>query len=226
MIKGIIFDFGLVISTPRPKTLVRAYEAELGIARDTLNPILFESPAWQAALVGRLGITAFWHTIGPQLGLPTRSAADAFRRRYYADEKANPAVLELIRRLRVRYRLAILSNHPPGLSGWLRDWGIRDDFAVVYCSGDEGRVKPDPVVYTETLARLAVRPDEAVFIDDTAGHVAAGRALGIHGIHFTHARQLASDLAALLGDQSLASLSPPTNGISPAVSATTKERSP
>ena len=197
-IRAVIFDFGLVISAPRPAALFHDYEAELGIARGTINRIMFESPAWREALVGRLTMEAFWHAVGPELGLASRSEVDAFRRRYYSDEAVNPAVLGLIRRLHGRCRLAVLSNHPPGLDQWLRDWQIRDLFDVLYCSGDEGRMKPDPAVYQTTLARLGVRPPEAVFIDDTTGHVEAARALGIHGIVFADARQLQDDLDALL----------------------------
>jgi putative hydrolase of the HAD superfamily len=202
MIKAILFDFGLVISAPRPSARFRAYESELGIAGGTINRIMFDSPAWQDALVGRLTMQAFWFAIGPSLGLTTQPQIDAFRSRYYRDEAANPAVLSLIRRLYGDYRLAVLSNHPPGLDDWLREWGIRDLFDVLYCSGDEGRVKPDPVVYLATLDRLGVRPAEAAFIDDTKGHVAAARALGIHGIVFSDAQRLEKDLESLLNQDS------------------------
>ena len=199
MIRAIIFDFGLVISRPRPTDTVAAYEKDLGLTRGSIHQIMFDSPAWREALLGRLTMQAFWNVIGPSLGLGTPQAIDAFRRRYYADESANPLVLEIIQRLFGHYRLAILSNHPPGLNQWLIDWKIRDFFDAVYCSGDEGRVKPDPAVYRITLDRLGVQPQEAIFIDDTADHVTAAQALNIHGIIFQHARQLAGELDSLLG---------------------------
>ncbi len=198
MIRAVIFDFGQVISASRPAARFAAYENELGIARGSINRIMFDSPAWQEALVGQRTMKSFWYCIGPSLGLATPEAVDDFRRRYYADEAVNPAVLDLIRELHASYRLAVLSNHPPGLGQWLADWGIQGYFDVVYCSGDEGCAKPDPAAYRSVLERLGVTPPEAVFIDDTAGHVAAARELGLHGIVFTHARQLARDLATLL----------------------------
>jgi HAD superfamily hydrolase (TIGR01509 family) len=88
--------------------------------------------------------------------------------------------------------LAVLSNSPPGLSNWLREWDLLDFFDFVFCSGDEGIVKPDPAVYLKTLKRLGVKPDEAVFIDDTAEHVEAAQTLGLHAIHFTNAAALAN----------------------------------
>lgn len=198
MIKAIIFDFGRVISAQKPMSLFRDYEKELGIAPGTINRIMFGSPAWEDALVGRKTSEEFWHAIGPQLNLHTPEAVDAFRQRYHADEAINEDVLEIIRRLHGRYKLAVLSNSPPGLARWLDDWGILDLFDVVFCSGDEGVKKPDPAAFQITLERLGVAPREAVFIDDTLGHAKAAEALGVHGILFTTAEALEKELDALL----------------------------
>lgn len=198
MIKAFIFDFGRVISTPRPAACFQAYEDDLGLARGSINRIMFDSSHWQEALVGRLSMKAFWHRIGPSLGLATPEAVNAFRRRYYGDETVNQEVANLIRALHDTYRLAVLSNHPPGLDHWLENWGLRRYFDIVYCSGDEGCAKPDPAVYRATLARLGVKTSEAIFIDDTAGHVKTARTLGLGGIVFTGAQHLAQDLAPFL----------------------------
>jgi putative hydrolase of the HAD superfamily len=200
-IKAIIFDFGRVISAQKPMSLFRGYEEELGMEPGTINPIMFGSPAWQDTLVGRKTAKEFWHAIGPQLNLHTPEAIDEFRHRYHADEAINADVLDLIRRLRRqgRHKLAVLSNAPPDLSQWLADWGILDLFDVVFCSGDEGVVKPDPAAFEITLERLGIAPEEAVFIDDTLGHVQAAQSLGIHGLLFTTADALTDQLDSLLG---------------------------
>jgi HAD superfamily hydrolase (TIGR01509 family) len=58
--------------------------------------------------------------------------------------------------------------------------------------------KPDRAIFELTLARLGVRAGEAVFIDDSPGHVEAARALGIRAIHFVTAEALRSELNDLL----------------------------
>jgi putative hydrolase of the HAD superfamily len=200
MIKAVIFDFGRVISAQKPMSLFRGYEEELGIEPGTLNPIMFGSPAWEDALVGRKTGEEFWHEIGPQLNLNTLEEVGTFRRRYHADEAINEGVLDLIRRLRSegRYRLAILSNSPPGLARWLDDWEMLDLFDVVFCSGDEGVMKPDPAAFEITLERLSVAPEEAVFIDDTMRHVKVAQEVGLHAILFTTAEALVDELDSLL----------------------------
>ena len=198
MITAIIFDFGRVISAQKPLFLFRKYEDELGLEPGTINSIMFDSEAWQEALVGRKTVEEFWYDIGPELGLNRVDEVDAFRHRYHADEAINEGVLDLIRRLQGNYKLAVLSNSPPGLAQWLADWNVLNFFDVIFCSGEEGIAKPDPTAFELTLERLGLEPNEAVFIDDTREHVEAARKLGLQGIFFTTAQELEKELARLL----------------------------
>ncbi|MDY7037031.1 MAG: HAD family phosphatase [Thermodesulfobacteriota bacterium] len=200
MIKAVIFDFGRVITVQKPTSLFRTYEKELGLSPDTINSIMFESQAWRETLVGTKTLDEFWHIIGPELGLESAYEINRFRHRYQAEEAINRGVLDIIHRLYGQYRLAILSNAPAGLWRWLVDWEIGDLFDSVFCSGDEGMAKPDPDVFRVTLDRLAVSPDEAIFIDDTQRHVEAARRLEIHGIVFTTAEALRYDFKNLIGE--------------------------
>ena len=197
-IKAVIFDFGRVISAQKPVSLFRAYESDLGLTPGTINQIMFESQAWRDALVGRISATEFWYAVGPALGLDSQRRIDEFRRRYQADESINSGVLNMIRKLHEDYKLAVLSNNPPGLTDWLSDWEILDLFDVVFCSGDEGMAKPDPAVYSVTLKRLETLPHEAIFIDDTIGHVKTAQSLGMLGILFTESELLRRELNRLL----------------------------
>lgn len=198
MIRAIIFDFGRVITAQKPPSLFRKYEDDLGLQPNTINSIMFDSQAWQDALIGRKTEEQFWHEIGPELGLDNVDEIDAFRRRYRADERINEGVLNLVKQLNGRYKLAVLSNSPPGLMEWLTDWKIVGLFDVVLCSGDEGVVKPDPAAFEKTLERLGVQPGEAVFIDDAHEHVESARTCGLHAILFTTVRGLEIELAGLL----------------------------
>jgi putative hydrolase of the HAD superfamily len=199
VIKAIIFDFGRVISAQKPSSLFHTYERDLGLAPDTINTIMFHSKAWEDALLGRKTVEEFWEAIGPELGLKAAAEIEAFHHRYHDDEAVDEGVLRLIRRLRRRYKLAVLSNSPPGLTRWLHSWKILDLFDVVFCSGDEGIMKPDPRAFARTLERLAVKPEEALFIDDTPEQVDAARVLGLRGVLFTTAERLEEDLTDLLG---------------------------
>jgi HAD superfamily hydrolase (TIGR01509 family) len=69
-------------------------------------------------------------------------------------------------------------------------------FDVVFCSGEEGVVKPERSAFETTLERLGVKAQQAVFIDDSEEHVQAARHLGLQGILFTSAEALQHELAA------------------------------
>ncbi len=197
MINAIIFDFGRVISAPKPRSLFRNYENDLALKPDSINTIMFDSQAWHETLIGHMPEQEYWQRIGPELGLNTSEQIEYFHRRYRNDESLNKGILPLIKALHGRYKLAVLSNSPPGLSHWLEDWEILAFFETVFCSGDEGVAKPDPSAYRTTLERLQVTPDEAVFIDDTKENVEAAGGQGLHSILFTTVPALKTSLIKL-----------------------------
>lgn len=197
MIRGLLFDFGRVISAQKPAALFRSYELDLGLPPVSLNRIMFDSPLWEQALVGELQMAEFWQAIGPQLNLDTPAKVDAFRRRYYADEEINQEVVDLIASLAGGYRLGIVSNHPPGLVKWLRQWQVLKFFDTVVSSGEVGVVKPNEKIYLVALKRLGIEAAETLFIDDTEEHVLAAQALGMTGHHFSSASTLIAHLEEL-----------------------------
>ncbi len=70
-------------------------------------------------------------------------------------------------------------------------------FEGIVVSGTEKTRKPFHPIYQILLDRYQVDPQSAVFIDDSFPNIEAARSLGIHGIHFQSAAQLATDLKAL-----------------------------
>ncbi len=197
MIRGLLFDFGRVISAQKPAALFRSYELDLGLPPASLNRIMFDSPLWEQALVGELQMAEFWQAIGPQLNLDTPAQVEAFRRRYYADEAINQEVVDLIASLAGGYRLGIVSNHPPGLLEWLRQWQVLEFFDTVVSSGEVGVVKPNEKIYLIALKRLGIEAADTLFIDDTEEHVLAAQALGMTGHHFSGASTLIDHLEEL-----------------------------
>jgi putative hydrolase of the HAD superfamily len=83
---------------------------------------------------------------------------------------ANTELIEYVRGLRPRYRTGILSNSED----------LVDD--IVY-SHETGIQKPDPRAYAIACERLAVRPEETIFVDDVSRNVTAAAGAGLHAIH-------------------------------------------
>jgi 2-haloacid dehalogenase len=70
-------------------------------------------------------------------------------------------------------------------------------FRGMVISGEVGVIKPDPRIYEIMLARFAIDPHRAVYIDDVAANAEAARPFGIHGIHFTTPAALREELVRL-----------------------------
>ncbi|KQY44048.1 HAD-IA family hydrolase [Cellulomonas sp. Root137] len=71
--------------------------------------------------------------------------------------------------------------------------GLLEDVLV---SGEVGVAKPDPRIFALLTQRFGLRPERAVFADDSAANVAAGSAAGYDAVLFTTADALRADLAA------------------------------
>jgi putative hydrolase of the HAD superfamily len=197
VIDAIVFDFGRVITAQKPDSLFIAYEQDLGLEPGSINRIMFDSPVWHKALLGQISLEHYWKETGTRLNLSTEHAVDRFRQSYYAAEKINPGVLEILHRLRGHFRLAVLSNHPAGLHEWLEEWQLARLFDPVIVSADVGLVKPDRQIFSLLLERLRLPASRVVFIDDTEEHVAAAESMGITALHFTSTARLTHDLVAL-----------------------------
>ena len=59
-----------------------------------------------------------------------------------------------------------------------------------------GMTKPSPEIYERFLDEYGLRPEECLFIDDSAINVDAARSLGFEGILFTTGADLVGELAA------------------------------
>ncbi len=106
--------------------------------------------------------------------------------------------VELLGRLRGRYRLYALSNFAPEPVPYLYEvfpWMSWFDGVVI--SGHEGATKPSPELFAVLTDRYAIDPACAVFIDDLEHNVDAARALGFHTVHFRDPHQLEEALRHL-----------------------------
>jgi 2-haloacid dehalogenase len=109
---------------------------------------------------------------------------------------ASVAILDVLRRKGLRlYALTNFSSETWPLAkarfeflSWFED-------AIV--SGEHGMVKPDPRIFELAISRCRLDPGRTVFIDDVAGNVEAGRACGLHAVHFTSPEKLRDSLEAL-----------------------------
>jgi HAD superfamily hydrolase (TIGR01509 family) len=86
--------------------------------------------------------------------------------------------------LRPKYATALLSNSFVGAREREQQrYGIEALCDEIVYSHEVGLCKPDPEVYLLTCRWLGVRPQEAVFVDDSADAIAGARDVGLYTIH-------------------------------------------
>ena len=95
-----------------------------------------------------------------------------------------PGVVDTLAEARqMGLRLAIASSSPHDwVDGHLARLGLSPAFDAILCAEDVARVKPNPDLYLAALAALAVRPDEAIVLEDSPNGVKAAKAAGLRAV--------------------------------------------
>ena len=184
VIRALIFDYGGVFMRtmdPRPR---RELERRLGLPPGEASRLVFGSPMWEEAQLGRVTSAEFWASVGQQLGLDAEGLVE-FQRAFWAGDRLDEELMALVRHLRAEgYRTALLSNNPAEWRQHVEELGIADAFDVIVVSGCEGVMKPGLEIFARTLERLGVPAQAAVFVDDFRENVDAARQAGLEGARF------------------------------------------
>ncbi len=182
-IKATIWDFSRVLLQPLMADPHSFVAKELGI--DPLKFANYFDGEGNARLdLGEESETEFYDRIIHEQGLKI-NALHVFKRYFFDLFTLNDELIDYLRKSRPQLKTAICSNFSVLLRPLLeKKWKIIDVFDVLVISSEVKLLKPDPRIYQLTLARLQVKPEEAIFIDDTEKNVVGAQALGIHGIIF------------------------------------------
>lgn len=115
------------------------------------------------------------------------------------DCTTNHELLSYIRKLKERgYVVALLSNYNSSLRDHIAENGVAEIFGGnVFISTEIGYQKPNPKIFEHTFNRLAVSPEEVIFIDDSPMSLSTAESVGYHPIRFTGNEKLVEDLCGL-----------------------------
>jgi epoxide hydrolase-like predicted phosphatase len=196
--RTIIFDFGGVLMKTLDYAPRHAWDAKLGLARNTVESIVHGSTIWHKAQLGLVPVEAYWSAVAEQLGISPEHMPQ-FERDYFSGDCLDQGLIDIIRGLRKNgHPVALLSNDSLALEEKLTALGIANLFDSVVISARIGALKPDPAAYQAVLDRLRCSPGETIFIDDRLENVEGARALGMHGIHYVKDMDLVAALAPFL----------------------------
>lgn len=198
--KGLIFDWGGVLTTPVTDTL------DAWMERDAILPSSFQgamksmhnedgSPLHRLE-VGDISGPEFERALGEMLQTTTGSPIDSegLLHRMFVDLGRNEPLRALVTEARGRgWRTAILSNA----------WGMEYDLIDLGKLADQILLsdrlhlrKPDPRSYLKAAEAIDVTPQDCVFVDDLRRNVRGAEAVGMRAFHYMPGTE--NDLRALL----------------------------
>ena len=141
-----------------------------------LKPEEIRKP-WDKANIGEWTSLELWAAVGFQDDL------EKIEKDYLDTIELNDGLLEFIKAVRMKYKLAIISNDSSRWSNYLREkFNINQYFDVISVSGDLKIRKPDERIFRHTIEKLAVKAEECLYIDDRRGYLEAAKRVGMNAI--------------------------------------------
>ena len=197
MIKGIIFDFGNVICTFSNWTFLERLASYCRYDANELNGMIYEeSDIKERYEKGLITSDEFFAHIIDLTGATI--GKDDFIRIYTDIFSPIPETIDLIKALRPRYKLGLLSN----TSEWDFLYGIKpvevfEMFDGVTVSYQLKAFKPDAKLYLDIVRKLDLSTEECVYIDDIKEYAHAAEELGLSGIHYIGHEELIRGLGRI-----------------------------
>jgi putative hydrolase of the HAD superfamily len=188
MIKNLIFDMGnVIIDIDIPRT-IHAFGQRIGLGPVEAERLFREKAFFHQFEIGELDEEDFRDLLRQEFGTDWTDA-DITTSWCLLLLDLPAERLELLTKLKERYRLFLLSNtnsiHIPEISRRAAELGydFRGLFEKLYLSHEMKLMKPDLAIFQRVLDDAGLVPEETVFIDDSLPNVEAAEALGIRGIH-------------------------------------------
>ncbi|MBI4313529.1 MAG: HAD-IA family hydrolase [Candidatus Omnitrophica bacterium] len=195
-IRAFLFDLGNVLLPFDHMRIARRLAPFAKTSPERLYHMFFESPLQELHDEGKISGKEFYKKSCEKFGLNLsfEQFTEAWNDIFWED----PAMTEMVQKLRARYPVIGVSN-----TNQLHFDHAREHYPVVreihtwILSHEVGARKPDPAIYKRAIAAAGVAPQEIFYMDDRLDLVEAGRRLGFVSEPFINAQRLILKLRAL-----------------------------
>jgi putative hydrolase of the HAD superfamily len=196
-IRALVVDFGGVLTTNIWMAFAEFCESE-GLATETVRE-LFRGDTEALRLLrgletGELAESEFERRFGALLGVADH---DGLIVRMFAGLRPDERMIAAVRAARAGSVKTGLISNSWGLG--IYDRAPTDLFDAAVISADVGLHKPQPEIYLLACERLAVEPNEAVFVDDLRENCAGAEAVGMTALLHRDPEETVARLEELLG---------------------------
>jgi putative hydrolase of the HAD superfamily len=195
MIKAIVFDFGNVISRFDYNLFLKKISKCTEKSENELWEIIFTGISHEYE-TGVLNSDEYYKKVSTLCGL--KMSKDDFRKAFTEIFSPIYSTYDLIKKLKKKYKIGLLSN----TNQWHFEYAIKQMeifslFDAVSPSFKVGVMKPDKKIFIDVLNKLALSPEECIFIDDLSEYVEVAGKLGFQGIRYIGHEELLESLGQL-----------------------------
>ncbi len=207
--QAVLWDFGGVILSS-PFEAFNHYEQQLGLPRDFIRSVNTRNPdhnAWAQMERGEIDMARFADLFEAE----ARALGGALSGHHVIQilsGEVRPEMVEALRRVRERFRVACITNNMPAGHGPSMTRSpetaaqvkeIMALFEHVVESSKLNMRKPDPRIYRHACELLGVEAAACVYLDDLGINLKPARAMGMTTIKVNSATQALDELEDHLG---------------------------
>ena len=184
-IKHIIFDFGNVLVTFRPRDYIEKVFTEQG-DRDAVFNLLFNSVTWLQLDKGVLPLAEARQIILDKMPQKLKEGTAFLFDNWYKDLAPVSGMEALVGELGEEgYTLYLLSNIAESFKLYCDNVPVLRHIHHKYLSFEKHLIKPDSRVYLDFFREYNLNPSECYYVDDWPYNVEMATALGIPSFLFT-----------------------------------------
>lgn len=180
-IQNVIFDGSGVITDERPHVTCKKWSIRFGIPEEKLFEVIFDKN-YDLAYIGKLTSREYFEKSVHELGM--NIPYEQFAKEYVGDCLARPEMLKLVKKLKNRYSLYLLSNQTPINTDYLHPL-LDPLFKKIFFSNEVKMHKPSLDIYELLIKETEIDPSQSLFIDDRKSNLLPASKFGIHTLLFT-----------------------------------------
>lgn len=187
--KLILFDLGGVVFTNGTKKFIEWIAEKKQADRDWVGEVV-DGDLGTVYREGQITKHEYWQKLREALSLT--EPAEELEERWIGFYEVIEGTKQLIGELKEKgYRVWYLSdNVPERVEGLNKRFSFLGWFDAGVFAHETGVRKPDPTIFTYTVRKAGVMPEETIFIDDKTHCVVPANALGMEAILFENPEQV------------------------------------
>jgi putative hydrolase of the HAD superfamily len=194
MIRAVISDLGKVILWFDNSIFYHKMAAHCPHSVEEIREIVHQSAEFIGLFdTAKITPREFYSRAVAKLG--ARVSNDDFFAAYRDVFSLNQPALDVLKEMRGKYRLVLLSNTDVVRFGFVKsnfpEILIFDDYVLSF---EVGYMKPHPEIYRQALRKAGFEATEAVFIDDMEENIKGAEALGLKGLLYKPSTDLGKEL--------------------------------